>query len=1203
MPKKEIDAIRNTISILDSVDYKRYSEEKARSYLEYVSGNWVDERKLIAPILFPKFLEQVLDFKLGESVGTQEETPQSGDIPDYIPADTRTHPFVFDCKGMDTSDLSKWYGQISRYIRNQKVKYGILTNMRDMGVYVSEHREEVESLHFSFVELYRDFKENPADILEKNNTNRFIKFIECFHYTPLTLEQKLARIAEAKQWVGTELLNIDFLTKRLHFIVERIYRDILSNKEEVSSLKEVEPEKAICIAREIEAIASEIESGHKVEEANLQMFDEIMNALPNSLYERALDIFCYRIGYFTMTRLLLARTWEDIGFIDQTLYDGGLAKWYENFGREIRRVLKYTFELAAERYKWLFEVDNNYTWYKPSNETLIEVLYELSNFYLGKLNQDVLGTIYEEYIDKIDKRKKGQYYTPREIVELIWNRVGFIKDENFFRYQEGKREPRRIFDPATGSGGFLVEAVRRIREESNINYADFGDVLDLRTSIITGIFGSEISPFPYYITEVNLLIQLTPVIRSMMKMQKGFLGKGTPALGILPVDALSLYNPEQLALEKEEYRSDQTRELLPLESQKRTVFQKIKTSLDQRFSYCCANPPYVPEKGNKELFRATLARFPYWRNFYQGKMDYLYFFIILGLSKLEESGKLGFITTAYWPTADGASKLRQYILRTAKIVEMIFFEDVKIFEYAKGQHNMVFTLEKFSNNKRVDNKIKILRVIAKHKEVPGSTIREKLKFLAGHIQQNIDKDEWADEYVKVFWSAIKQGELPKDGSPWYDIFTSPDLKDYLSDIEQQSEPLENVCNIFQGIVSGADHVTGGKRGNIRLLPAERIAKHDIKIGEGIFILTEKEKTALHLTQPEEDLLKPIYKNSDIGEYYVDLSYAEPLYIIYATKKTPITKLPSVAVHLGKYKEILENKRECQEGALPWYSLHWSRDERLLTATKIVTSRWGEDLKPFALQTGNFYENSDINVIVPKGHVKEDILYLLGLLNSSLIKEWMAQKAKQKGLTRQDNLFRIPIHRINFNDPKDVQIHDEIVMNVTRIRETLSQLAGYSKYFEGQKLTRLKSTEPLPDTNSEAIVQSLSPEKKFSLRTHPKIRFDYSTGFQESRFNLKKVEEVALTLEGPELKLHGKKLETIFIRAEEKLLKIIAEILKRHRGELWSSIKEMPFVPYSQDVFEAEKQSILSIVSNLRTQVQRLQQLLDKAIYSLYCVSE
>jgi len=1199
MGEKEIEIIRKTISILDSVDYKRYSEGKASAYLEYTSDAWTDERKLIAPILFPKLLEQILGFKLGETIGTQETTPEGRDMPDYIPADTRTHPFLFDCKGMDTSDLSKWYGQIKRYLETQNLKYGVLVNMRDLGVYTLESGEEIEAFNFSFVELYRDFKGNPASILEKENAKRFLRFVESFRYTPLTLEQKLKRVAEAKQWTGTELLNIDLLTRRLHYVVERIYEDVRSRKDGLLSLKEVDPERVRAIAQEIEIIASEIERGRKIEEAMPETFDEILNASPKSLLGRALDLFFYRIGYFTMTRLLLARTWEDIGFIDQTLYNGGLAKWYENFNREIRRVLNYAFELAAERYKWLFSVENNYTWYEPSDETLIKVLYELSNFYLGKLNQDVLGAIYEEYIDKVDKRQKGQYYTPREIVEFIWNRVGFVKDEDLFCYREGKREPRLVFDPATGSGGFLVEAVRRMREDSKINYADFNDVLDLRTSILTGVFGSEISPFPYYITEVNLLIQLTPVIKSMMEMKKGFRGKGTPALGVVPVDALSLYNPEQLALEPEQYNFDQTRDLLPLESQKKTIFQKIKKSVDRRFAYCCANPPYVGEKGNKELFRATLVRFPYWHNFYQGKMDYLYFFIILGLSKLEEGGKLGFITTAYWPTADGASKLRKYIIENAKIKEMVFFEDVKIFEYAKGQHNMVLVLEKCSNTKQKENKVKILRVIAKHKEVPGNTIKEKLKFLTRHIQQHISKDEWVDEYVKVFWSAVNQGELPKDGSPWYDLYTSPDLKAHLSDIEQQAEPLENVCIIFQGIVSGADHVTGGKRGNIRLLPAERITKYDIKIGDGIFILTEKEKAVLHLSQTEEVLLKPIYKNSDICEYYVDSCYSEPLHIIYATKETTITKLPCLAAHLGKYEEILENKRECREGILPWYSLHWPRDGRLLSSTKIVTPRWGEDLKPFALQTGNFYENSDINVIVPKGNVKENILYLLGLLNSSLLKEWMAQKAKQKGLTRQNTLFRIPIRRINFRDPKDVQMHDEVVSDVAGIRGKLAELSTYSKYFEGQKLTRLKSTDSLPSMNIEAVVQSLSPENRFSLRTHPEVKVSYAPDFQEPRFILNKVAEVSLTLEGAELKLYGKGKEVIFLRGEEKLLKTIAEILKNHRGQLWASVKETPLIPQSADELETKKQYILDMVSKLRAQIQSMQTSIDAAVFKLY----
>lgn len=1199
MAKREIEIIRRTVSILDSVDYKRYSEGKANDYLEYASGAWTDERKLIAPILFPKFLEQILDFKLGETIGTQETAPESGDIPDYIPTDTRTHPFVFDCKGMDTFDLSKWYDQIKRYLQAQNLKYGILVNMRDLDVYTLESKEEIEAFNFSFVELYKDSKENTAGILEKQNTQRFLRFIRSFRYTPLTLDQKLKKIEEAKCWNGTETLNIGLLTKRLHYIVERIREDARLRKEELTSLKEDDPERARAIAQEIGMIASEIERGRKIEQATLESFDEILTSSPKSILGRALELFFYRVAYFTMTRLVLARAWEDIGFIDQSLYNGGLAKWYENFNREIRRVLKYAFDLAAERYRWLFNVDNNYTWYEPSDETLIEVLYELSNFYLGKLNQDILGTIYEEYIDKVDKRQKGQYYTPREIVEFIWDRVGFVKDEEFFRYKEGKREPRLIFDPVAGSGGFLVEAVRRIRENSKINYADFNDVLDLRTSILTGVFGSELSPFPYYITEVNLLIQLTPVIKRMMDMKRGFRGKGTPALGVVPVDALSLYNPEQLSLEQEEYNFDQTRDLLPLESQKRVVFQKIKKTLDGKFSYCCANPPYVGEKGNKELFRATLERFPYWREFYQGKMDYLYFFIILALSKLSNYGRLGFITTAYWPAADGASKLRKYILQNAKIKEMTFFEDVKIFEYAKGQHNMVFILEKCSGGERErerdENRIKVVQVLAKHQEIPGNTIREKLKFLTGHIQEHIGRDGWEDEYIKVFWSGVRQGELTEGA--WNLTYSTVEEK-ILSKIESNASPITDLCELDCGIFSNADYLSAKY---VELIPSSKRGRLHIKDGDGIFVLTEEEVRPLLVDDPERRIINRTYKNSDIDNYYIETE-SEIKYLLYSDDDFEPDRFPSIAEHLGKFREVLDARLRRYGEKYPWWRLHRPHKRSIYERPKIVTSRWGKQ-NLYAIQAGNFFENSDINLYIPKSDTKESLEYILGLLNSRLLNYWVEYKGRGEGVSRQIRLQKIPIRRIDFDNSEDVRLHDEIVEKVKTITEKMAELAGYSKYFMGTRLTRLKFEDPLPDINSEAVVQSLPPQNKFSLRTHPQIRINHSLDFQEANFILSRVGEVYLTLEGAELKLYSKGRKILFINGEESLLTIIAQILEEHRGESWTSIKEMPFIPQSSEEFETKKQHILGTVSKLRAQIQELQNSINAIVFRLYNVPE
>jgi len=1202
MTKNEIDIIKNLISILDSIDYERYSDGKAKTYLEYSSGTWVDENKLIAPILFQKFLEQILGFKLGETIGTQEKIPESGEMPDYIPVDTRTHSFVIDCKGMDTLDLSKWRSQIRKYITSYGVKYGILVNMRDLDVYSIESDEEIENFNFNFMELYRDFKENQVSIFDCENTSRFLNFIARFKYATLNIDDKFKRIADAEPWNGLETLNVDLLTKRLRFVVERIYEDVRERKDELFSLKEEDPERARAIAQEIEIIAQEIDRGREIEEASLETLTQILNESQKSLFGRALEIFFYRVGYFTMTRLLLVRTWEDIGFIDQSLYDGGLAKWYQNFNKEIRRVLKYAFGLAAERYKWLFNIDNNYSWYEPSDDTLIEVLYELSNFNLGKLNQDILGIIYEEYIDEVDRKQKGQYYTPREIIEFIWNRVGFTNPKALFQHVEGKRQPKLIFDPATGSGGFLVEAVRRIRDESGINWDDFQDLLDVRTAVLAFTFGSEISIFPYYITEVNLLIQLTPIVKRMIELKKGL--KESLPLGIVPVDALSLYNPELTLLPEDEYKFDNIRDLLPLERQKKAIFYKIKNQYDEKFSYCCSNPPYIGEKGNKELFRSTIQKFPYWSEFYQGKMDYLYFFIILGLSKLcNPGGKLGFITTSYWPTADSASRLRKYILENAKIKEMIFFENVKIFEFAKGQHNMIFIFERYSGKDkeraRDENRIKIVKVLAKHNEIPGDTIREKLRILTRHIEEHIEKNEWQDKYIQVFWSVVKQGELHKYGGAWNEILLQQISEDLFKILASKSKQLHELCYIIRGVDSSADRVT---EQNITTIPHEKVDHFGIKKGEGIFLINEKEKRHLQLLSNELEVVKPTYKNSDICPYFVDIQ--DRLFILYIKKDMDISSYPNILNHLEKFREILESRGEHKKGEISWYSLHRPRNEKILCLDKIICSRWGEKgPEYFGFQTGGYYEGTDIHIIVPKQWVKENILYILGILNSSLIKKWISENAQRRGYTSQSILSQIPVHYIDFDNNEEVQLHDAIVQNVKVVKEKMAELASYSKYFKGTRLIRLKTQDFLPEINAESIVQAIPPENQFSLRTHPKIKINSANNLKETNFILNKIGNVEFTLEDPELKLFSKDKKVIILKGPEELLKIISQILENHKNEPWVKIKEIPSIPVAAEDFENKKQEILGKVISLRMEIQEIQKTIDAMVFKLYGLSK
>jgi len=1197
--KKYLDYIKKTIQILDSVSYKNYSNGKDKTYLEYMKGSRADEDKLIFPILFRKFLESILEFELGKNINTQEL--KVGGKPDYIPVDTHTHPFVFDVKGTDTYKLSQHHPQIKRYIQSQGLKYGILTNIRDLDVYTSEKKKEIEEYNFNFVELYRDYKENLSRCLEKENTKRFLRFVEKFSYIELTREKKIERIAKAKSWTGEEDINVKSLTDQLRHIVNTLHDDIKEKKSELMNMFEVGRVSRENIADEIEEISAQI-SGREREKLTTESSEEIMQADDTTLYGKARNAFFRRVAYFAMTRILLARVWEDIGFIEQSLYDSGFAKWYENFNCEIRRVLNYAFELSEERYPWLFNTNNNYSWYKPSDDALIDSLYELSNFYLGKLDQDILGIIYEDYIEKVNKKNKGQYYTPREIVNLIWDRVGFNNPKAFFWHIEGKRIPKRIFDPATGSGGFLVEAARRIRDYPHFNWNDPQDLMDIFNAILWGIFGSEISVFPYYLTQVNLLIQLTPVIRRHIELTGKKPREQPTPLGIICRDSTELHNPDPslLPIEIKKEKEEPRREILHFTIAEKNIYKKIKDEYVGKFLYCCANPPYIGEKGHKVLFRHTLSSYPYWKKYYQGKMDYLYWFIILGLSKLRQWGKLGFITTAYWITADGASKLRKYILENAKIKEMIFFEEVKIFEHAKGQHNMVFILTKCSGKEheeeRKNNHIKLVQVKCKNQDLPGDTIRENLDFLTKHIGKHINKPNYEDKFIKVFWSGVKQVELTEDA---WDLKQSKTERQILSFIESKTHPIMELCEIDCGIFSNADFLT---KKYIHLIHEQKRNEFSITEGNGIFVLTEEEAKPLLPDDPQRKIIKRTYKNSDIDRYFIDTE-KDIKYLLYVNNNFEPKNFPRIVKHLEKFKEVLSARLERYGEKYPWWRLHRPHKISIYEKPKIVTSRWGTE-NFYAIQEGNFFENSDINLYIPKKETKESLEYILALLNSKLLNYWIKYKGRGKGVSRQIRLKKIPIRRVNFSDPEEVKSHDKIVDKVKSIIEKIVKLAKYSKYFSGPRLTRLKFNESLPKTDNEVIIKNISSENIYNIRTNPKIKIEKIRNFNENEFYFSKIEKPELILTGnAQIKIKDKNKTSFFIEGPYELLKLLYDILPSWKNKPWDEIKENILLPDNIISFNMKKTNILNKVQSIRSEISELQQQITQVVYKLYGLNE
>jgi len=1185
-------------SILDRPDYSAYSDGKVSCYLDYIQGEYKDELTLVDPVFFPQFAREILGFVLGISLVPKEKTGTSGERPDFLPKNLHLHPFIFETKGTDSKNLSIHFPQVQSYIQKTGARYGIVLNLREVTV-ISENAQPIAELSFSFEKLYRDFKANPHTVAIQLNTKRFMNFVQAFSCQELDFIQKVEQIAQSKPWTGEEKLSLDELTQKIREVVFILHNDVRSQRDQLIYLLGYDNERKTRIASEIDAIAESIDPKKPKREISASSLREMLGAKSGSLDEKAVDAYFYRVAYFTMTRLLLVRLWEDIGFIDQSLYDGGFKKWYESFNREIERVLEYAFHVAGGQYSWLFNRANNYTWYHPNHKALVDVLYEFSHFNLGKLNADILGTIYEEYVDRVDRKNKGQYYTPREVVSFIWDRVGFTHDNAFFRFEDGQRKPRLIFDPATGSGGFLVEAARRLREEATYNSHDLNDLVDVERAIIEGLYGSEISAFSYYITEINLLIQLTPIIKNILE-HKHLYRHPEFALSVIHQDSLKLHPriektfegfPDEFRKTDEIYERDKRHDIVGLEGRKREVYDFIKDCHD--FDYVCANPPYIGEKGHKELFRATIEQYPYWKDYYLGKMDYLYWFVILGLSKLKEGGKLGFITTSYWPTADGAAKLRKYILDNAIIQEVVDFGETKIFEGAPGQHNMIFVLERCGDaQKKAENRIKVARV---KKEFENGTVKERLNKLLKHLEKHIEKESYSGEYTDVFVSPVRQGDLA-DGA-WH-LGYSPNLNSAIRRVNKLGQQIGEFLHVGCGVLTNRDTVSAK---NIKRLSQLEISQSNIKTGDGVFVLTLEEYKRLPLVAKEQNLIKPWYKNSEVFKYIPDFD-EEKRFLIYIRNKDDLEEYPHIREHLLKFQGILDYQLSAYGETNKWYAVTRASEDSVLKKEKIFTP-YRAERNMFAYSGDEFFSSKDLYYITYESEprdIGESLKYVLAILNSQLLDVWCANNLKRKGGIREyyaTPLKSIPIRRINFDDPQEVKNHDHLVELVDSIIEAKRNLASYNRFFPKMRLNRLQDNDPLPEIDSEEVVKSLNSSMLRTIRTHPQIHYEPKA---IEHFFLKGAK---LAEDAQSLTVISKDKRVLTLTPPQGILEYLQKVLPKYQGKEWSEIIDQVLIPTEPALIDKKRAEILSQVTSLRDKIKSLQQEIDSIVFDLYDLNE
>lgn len=387
------------------------------------------------------------------------------------------------------------------------------------------------------------------------------------------------------------------------------------------------------------------------------------------------------------------------------------------------------------------------------------------------------------------------------------------------------------------------------------------------------------------------------------------------------------------------------------------------------FDLVIANPPYVGEKGNKTIFD-TLKPTAIGKRFYKGKMDLFYFFFHLGLDCLKDGGVLTFITTNYYPTADGAIKLRKDFYERTNVVHLINFGEITVFDSARGQHNLITILQR-ANAPSADYETEEIVASSKGSVSSGALTN----VLSG------------DSDLVTVNQVGKQSVYDSVGDNFYIRFAGGNsgVDEVLNKIAIIGKPLKNYAAINMGVQTGADTI--GKALLNRYV--SRGGSHTYSVGERIYSLDDVSRFS---DTEKDDVLRKYIKGSAIDRYAIDLSKHE--WIIYADSYVDIQKYPNVLSHLTKYRDILAHREQVNNSDSAWFRIRGAKRKFFVNTGRHIITPYRSKTSRFAITDGSTYGAGDIYLLTNIDNNNVD--FLLALLNSRLVYFWLYNRGKRKG---------------------------------------------------------------------------------------------------------------------------------------------------------------------------------------------------------------
>ncbi len=259
-----------------------------------------------------------------------------------------------------------------------------------------------------------------------------------------------------------------------------------------------------------------------------------------------------------------------------------------------------------------------------SDDKVREFVQQLAGYDWDNVSIDVLGAIFEQMIPTSERQILGQYYTPPTLVDLVLS-LALLRPPNF------------VLDPGAGTGTFLYRCHNR--------YRTFGSSHQL---ILERAWGFDISAFAAELAVINLC-------RQDLTSQQNF-----PRVSVR--DFFSTQPDTEI-------------EFPPAQRFEGGGEAFVKVPIP-KFDAVLGNPPYVRSQQLDDLdpaYKGRLQTLARQAGFGSGpKLDAFAYFIIHADKFLLPGGKLGFVTSAAWLTAEYGTLLKRFLLGKYRIDAVVW---------------------------------------------------------------------------------------------------------------------------------------------------------------------------------------------------------------------------------------------------------------------------------------------------------------------------------------------------------------------------------------------------------------------------------------------------------------------------------------------------------------------------------------------------